>query len=135
MIKYKIKHKIVNCEKIESVTSHNLYPPLLPLSQTVTLSQTPSPPWSVTYFMDGPFRDLDKTFSRGLISRSTQNRPNCLRMRDIVDWRNSLKQKNQALFSLVRSRSSGLARPVLLVRSHLPGTVRKLVHQRTKVAS
>ena len=29
----------MNCEKIESVTSHNLYP----LSQTVTLSQTPSP--------------------------------------------------------------------------------------------
>ena len=26
MIKYKIKHKIVNCEKIESVTSHDLYP-------------------------------------------------------------------------------------------------------------
>ena len=42
MIKYKIKHKIVNCEKIESVMSHDLYPP--PLSQTVTLSQTPSPP-------------------------------------------------------------------------------------------
>ena len=42
----------MNCEKIESVTSHDLYP--LPLSQTVTLSQTPSPPWSVTYFMDGP---------------------------------------------------------------------------------
>ena len=41
MIKYKIKHKIVNCEKIESVMSHDLYP--LPLSQTVTLSQTPSP--------------------------------------------------------------------------------------------
>jgi len=35
------------------MTSHNLYPPL-PLSQTVTLSQTPSPLWSVTYFMDGP---------------------------------------------------------------------------------
>ena len=53
MIKYKIKHKIVNCEIIESVTSHDLYPPL-PLSQSVTLSQTPSPLWSVTYFMDGP---------------------------------------------------------------------------------
>ena len=26
MIKYKIKHKIVNCEKIESVMSHDLYP-------------------------------------------------------------------------------------------------------------
>ena len=50
MIKYEIKRKIVNCEKFESVTSHDL--PLLPLSQTVTLSQTP-PPWSVTYFMDG----------------------------------------------------------------------------------
>ena len=52
MIKYKIKHKIVNCEKIESVTSHDLYPP--PLSQTVTLFQTPPTPWSVTYFMDCP---------------------------------------------------------------------------------
>ena len=41
MIKYEIKHKIMNCEKIESVTSHNLYP--LPLSQTVTLSQAPPP--------------------------------------------------------------------------------------------
>ena len=55
MIEYKIKHKIVDCEKIESVTSHDLYPPPpLPLSQSVTLSQTPSPLWSVTYFMDGP---------------------------------------------------------------------------------
>ena len=52
MIKYKIKRKIVDCEKMESVTSHDLYP--LPLSQTVTLSQTTSPLWSVTYFMDGP---------------------------------------------------------------------------------
>ena len=52
MIKYEIKRKIVNCEKIESVTSHDLYPP--PLSQTVTISQTPSPLWSVTYFMDDP---------------------------------------------------------------------------------
>ena len=51
MIKYKIKHKIVNCEKIESVTSHDLYP--LPLSQTVTLSQTPSP-LERDIFMDGP---------------------------------------------------------------------------------
>ena len=48
-----MKRKIVNCEKMESVTSHDLYSPL-PLSQTVTLSQTPSPLWSVTYFMDGP---------------------------------------------------------------------------------
>ena len=30
----------------------------LPLSQTVTLSQTPSPLWSVTYFMDGPLFSL-----------------------------------------------------------------------------
>ena len=49
-----MKRKIVNCEKIESVTSHDLYPPPSPLSQTVTLSQTPPPLWSVTYFMDGP---------------------------------------------------------------------------------
>ena len=32
MIIYKIKHKIVNCEKIESVTSHNLHPPCHKLS-------------------------------------------------------------------------------------------------------
>src|SRR6218665_318081 len=31
----------------------SVYPLLLPLSQTVTLSRTPSPS-SVTYFMDGP---------------------------------------------------------------------------------
>ena len=53
MIKYKIKPKIVNCEKIESVTSHDLYPPPFPMSQTHTFSD-PLPPWSVTYFMDGP---------------------------------------------------------------------------------
>ena len=57
MIKYKIKHKIVNyCEKIESVTSHDLYP--LPLSQTVTLSQTPSP------------LERDILYGRPLIDRS-----------------------------------------------------------------
>ena len=39
MIKYKIKHKIVICEKLKVTWS---LPPL-PLSQTVTLSQTPSP--------------------------------------------------------------------------------------------
>ena len=39
-------------KKFISVTSHALYP-LLPLSQTVTLSRTLSPS-SVTYFMDGP---------------------------------------------------------------------------------
>ena len=38
-------------KKFISVTSHVLDP--LPLSQTVTLSRTPSPS-SVTYFMDGP---------------------------------------------------------------------------------
>ena len=32
MIKYKIKHKIVNCDKIESATSHDLYPPCHKLS-------------------------------------------------------------------------------------------------------
>ena len=32
-----------------------IFTPPLPLSQTVTLSQTPSPLWSVTYFMDGPY--------------------------------------------------------------------------------
>ena len=55
MIKYKIKHKIVNCEKIESVTSHDLYPPP-PVTNCHTFSD-PLPPWSVTYFMDGPYDD------------------------------------------------------------------------------
>ena len=48
MIKYKIKRKIVDCEKLESdpsplwsVTLHDLSPS--PLSQSVTLSQTPPP--------------------------------------------------------------------------------------------
>ena len=36
------------------VWRHMIFIPPLPLSQTVTLSQTPSPLWSVTYFMDGP---------------------------------------------------------------------------------
>ena len=53
MIKYKIKHKIVNCEKIESVTSYDLYPPP-PVTNCHTFSD-PLPPWSVTYFMDGPY--------------------------------------------------------------------------------
>ena len=52
MIKYKIKHEIMNCEKIESVTSHNLYP--LPHVTNCHTFSDPSPPWSVTYFMDGP---------------------------------------------------------------------------------
>ena len=51
-IKYKIKHKIVNCEKTDSVTSHDLYPlPCHKLSHFLR----PLPPWSVTYFMDGLF--------------------------------------------------------------------------------
>ena len=53
MIKYKIKSNIVNCEKIESVTSHDLYPPPSPVTNCHTFSD-PLPPWSVTYFMDGP---------------------------------------------------------------------------------
>ena len=32
-----------------------IFTPPSSLSQTVTLSQTPSPLWSVTYFMDGPY--------------------------------------------------------------------------------
>ena len=54
MIKYKIKHKIVNCVKIGSVTSHDLYP-LPPLSHVTNCHTFSDPPWSVTYFMDGPF--------------------------------------------------------------------------------
>ena len=40
------------------VWRHMIFTPL-PLSQTVTLSQTPSPLWSVTYFMDGPYVIVD----------------------------------------------------------------------------
>ena len=49
MIKYKIKHKIVNCENTDSVTSHSLYP-----SPCHKLSTFSDPTWSVTYFMDDP---------------------------------------------------------------------------------
>ena len=53
MIKYKIKHKIVNCEKIESVTSHDLYPspvtnchtfsdPLPPLERDILYGRPPT---------------------------------------------------------------------------------------------
>ncbi len=45
-------------KKFISVTSHALDP--LPLSQTVTPSRTPSPS-SVTYFMDGPLREINKS--------------------------------------------------------------------------
>ena len=38
-----------------SVTSHNCLPPLPLLSHLVTISMTPSPPQSVTSFMNGPF--------------------------------------------------------------------------------
>ena len=44
----------MNCEKIESVTSRDLYPPPPPVTNCHTFSD-PIPPWSVTYFMDGPF--------------------------------------------------------------------------------
>ena len=44
-------------KKWKSVTSHDFTPPV-PLSQTVTLYQTPSPLWSLTYFMDGPLRTV-----------------------------------------------------------------------------
>ena len=40
MIKYEIKRKIVNCEKMESVTSHDLYP----LSHCHKLSHFLRPP-------------------------------------------------------------------------------------------
>ena len=43
----------MDCEKNGKCDVTWSLPPL-PLSQTVTLSQTPSPLWSVTYFMDGP---------------------------------------------------------------------------------
>ena len=56
----------------------------LPLSQTVTHSQTPSPPWSVTYFMDGPvdnqtFNDTLQKLSGPLMEKS-QSGSNRIRM-------------------------------------------------------
>ena len=42
-------------KKIESVTSHNLYPPPPPCHKLSHFLRPPPPPWSVTYFMDGPF--------------------------------------------------------------------------------
>ena len=59
MIKYKIKRKIMDCEKMESVTSHDLYPPS-PLSQTVTLSQTPSPPLERDILYGRPLKSWDR---------------------------------------------------------------------------
>ena len=56
MIKYKIKRKIVNCEKMESVTSHDLYP--LPCHKLSHFLRPPPPLWSVTYYMDGPLTGL-----------------------------------------------------------------------------
>ena len=53
MTKYKIKHKIVNCENTDSVTTHDLYPhpySCHKLSQTVTLSQTPLSPFIAALF-------------------------------------------------------------------------------------
>ena len=48
MLNYQMKHNIVNCENTDSVASHDLYPTISPVT-TVT------PPWSMTYFMNGPF--------------------------------------------------------------------------------
>ena len=55
MIKYKIKRKIiVVCEKLESVTSHDLYTPPPPCHKLSHFLRPTPPLWSVTYFMDGP---------------------------------------------------------------------------------
>src|SRR6218665_3389683 len=58
-------------KKFISVTSHALDP--LSLSQTVTLSQTPSPS-SVTYFMDGPVYIPAEQHSPQLYSSRTASR-------------------------------------------------------------
>ena len=69
MIKYEIKRKIVNCEKIESVTSHDLYP--LPCHKLSHFLRPPSPEVDscVTYFMDGPTPLRPET--RDLLSSSS----------------------------------------------------------------
>ena len=53
MIKYKIKRKIVNCEKLK-VWRRSLFTPLAPPVTNCHTFSDPSPLWSVTYFMDGP---------------------------------------------------------------------------------
>ena len=62
------------------VWRHTIFTPPSPLSQTVTLSQTPSPPWSVTYFMDGPFwpvwvRDFLDCLNAHLMPKLTHHLP------------------------------------------------------------
>ena len=53
MIKYKIQHKIVNCEKLK-VWRHTIFTPPPPC-HNLSHFLRPPPPWSVTYFMDGPY--------------------------------------------------------------------------------
>ena len=75
MIKYKIKRKIVNCEKIVSVTSHDLYPPP-PCHKLSHFLRPPPPLWSVTYFMDGPKGDSLWDVSRAtLVAKLTYASP------------------------------------------------------------
>ena len=56
MIKYKIKQKIVNCEKIESVTSYDLYPPP-PVTNCHTFSDL-LPPSERDILYGGPLTSL-----------------------------------------------------------------------------
>ena len=51
----------MSCEKIESVTSHNFYPPPSPCHKLPHFLRPP-PPWSVTYFMDSPHGSLTVTY-------------------------------------------------------------------------
>ena len=88
MIKYKIKRKIMDYEKIESVTSHDRYPPPLPLSQTHTFSD-PLPLWSVTYFIDGP-RDVE--WSRCVIVLIRTRVGQCLLVNWSVMWEDDVSR-------------------------------------------
>ena len=68
MIKYKIKHKIVNCEKTDKCDVTWSIPPV---TNCHTFSD-PSP-WSVTYFMDGPLH----TLFLASLQTSTEFPPSC----------------------------------------------------------
>ena len=67
MMKDKIKHKMVNCEKIESVTSHNLYPPS-PCHKLSHFLRPPPPSgawhtlWTAPYYRR-PYHDLEAFLS------------------------------------------------------------------------
>ena len=71
MIKYKIKREIVDCEKIESVTSHDLYPP-----PSVKLSHflRPPPPsgaWHTLWTAPKDFKHYQQLLGKNVRANSS----------------------------------------------------------------